>query len=148
LSKPSAPYDPLVLEMVSRATRDAPVAVMVKENPLGEWFTDIVGAVANLAPKIGETLSKVGIPFTGEVGRGIGDFAGGIRDMMPAKAANQNALVAASAAEKKVKPRVPVEDMQMARKQGAPKAKNVRVGAVGLSKNQRRKLKRKLKGKA
>jgi hypothetical protein len=148
LSKPSAPYDPLVLEMVSRATRDAPVAVMVKENPLGEWFTDIVGAVANLAPKIGETLSKVGIPFTGEVGRGIGDFAGGIRDMLPAKAANQNALVAASAAEKKVKPRVPVETMQMARKQGAPKAKNVRVGAVGLSKNQRRKLKRKLKGKA
>jgi len=145
LSKPSAPYDPLILEMVSRATREAPVAVMVKENPLGEWFTDIVGAVANLAPKIGETLSKVGIPFTGEVGRGIGDFAGGIRDMMPAKASNQNALVAASAAEKKVKPRVEFSEhsLEMAPKQRMKGQKIYSPGAK-KAKNKRRKLKKRL----
>jgi len=144
LSKPAAPYDPLVLEMVSRATREMPVAVKVAENPLGEWFTDIVGAVSNLAPKIGDTLSKAGIPFAGEIGKGLGEFGSMAKELMPAKAANQNALVESASLEKKVKPRAP--RTKKARNENPPSYASVAETIERRkAKNERRKLKRKLK---
>lgn len=49
IASPSAYYDPLALEMYSRAMQKMPPAVMFKENPEGEWFTRVLGTLADIA---------------------------------------------------------------------------------------------------
>lgn len=75
LASPSAIYDPIALEMFSQAMSRAPPGVMLKENPLGEWFTKAMSAISNWAPKIGSALSSAGVPFAGALGNGIGGAA-------------------------------------------------------------------------
>jgi len=68
LARNPCPYDPMILELYSRAVLELPVAVKVGENPLGEWFFDILQALAGVAPAIGAAFGPVGAA----VGAGIG----------------------------------------------------------------------------
>jgi hypothetical protein len=45
LAKPSCGYDPVALEFLARANRDLPHAVIVGDNPDGEWWADVIDAV-------------------------------------------------------------------------------------------------------
>lgn len=47
IATPSASFDPRTLEIYSHTLGHAPVAVPVGENPLGEWFMDMVGKISN-----------------------------------------------------------------------------------------------------
>lgn len=53
LTRTPSPFDPIALELYTRTVQQLPVAVMVKENPLGEWFNDILDTVADWAPTVG-----------------------------------------------------------------------------------------------
>jgi hypothetical protein len=51
LASPSAPYDPVALEMYNYALAHLPVAVPVGDNPDGEWWAEVVEAATGvLAP--------------------------------------------------------------------------------------------------
>jgi hypothetical protein len=71
LSRPPAPYDPVILEIYSRVMARMPVGVPVGENPLGEWFNEIMDGVATVLPIIGKALT----PFFGPASL-IGDALG------------------------------------------------------------------------
>jgi len=49
LATPTAAFDPVALEIYSRIINQMPAAVMFKENPAGEWFKRILGAIADVA---------------------------------------------------------------------------------------------------
>jgi len=75
LARTPAPYDPVVLELYSRVLNELPVAVPVGENPLGEWFNDILDGVAEWAPKIGTFLGNA-VPGAALIGKVVGTAAG------------------------------------------------------------------------
>ncbi len=79
LTKVPAPHDPVVLEIYSRAMWTLPIAVMVKENPLGEWFEDVLNAVSSVLPTIGTALSSF-FPPAGVIGSGLGGIAKAIAE--------------------------------------------------------------------
>lgn len=60
LTRPCSPYDPVALEIYSRTIASLPVGCMVKENPLGEWFTSILEAISSLAPVVGSAFGGPG----------------------------------------------------------------------------------------
>jgi len=72
LATPSAPFDPLALELYTHCLRDMPPGVMLKENPLGEWFRSALAGVADLAPRVGRALN---LPGSAMIGQGIGAIA-------------------------------------------------------------------------
>lgn len=71
MTRPPAPYDPVILEIYSRVMAKMPVGVPVGENPLGEWFNDVMDGVAQVLPVIGKALT----PFFAPAGL-IGDALG------------------------------------------------------------------------
>jgi len=75
LASPAACYDSLALEIYARAMNSAPPGVMLKENPLGEWFRSVLKGVANWAPKVGSALSTIGVPFASSIGNAVGGGA-------------------------------------------------------------------------
>jgi hypothetical protein len=82
MATPSAPYDPLALELYTQCLRDMPPGVMLKENPLGEWFREALQGVAEWAPKIGSALGGI-IPGAGAIGSGLGGVAGVTAGFIP-----------------------------------------------------------------
>lgn len=52
MATPSPPYDPTVLKMYSNLVRNAPYAVMVKDNASGDYFRVILRLIQNLAPVV------------------------------------------------------------------------------------------------
>lgn len=62
LAKAPPRYDPAFLELYQDAARSLPVAVMVKENPAGEWYNTVTGllksAVVN-AGSLAPVLTKI-----------------------------------------------------------------------------------------
>jgi hypothetical protein len=60
LVRPPSTYDPVALEIYTRCIESLPVGVMVKENPLGEWFNDVLQAVADYAPSVGSIFGPIG----------------------------------------------------------------------------------------
>lgn len=60
LASPPCPYDPVALEYLKRISAELPVAVPFDENPLGEWFWDIVDTLSTLAPAIGGLFGPPG----------------------------------------------------------------------------------------
>jgi len=109
LASPSAGYDPVALEIYSRAMAGLPVGVMQNENPLGEWFGDILDKVARVAAPIGRALSMVPGPV-GVAGSVIGSAADTYRGLrQPArreKKAQRKAARGAQPASNKNKPRI------------------------------------------
>jgi len=74
LATPSALYDPLALELYTRTISDMPPGVMLKENPLGEWFRSAMSKVADLAPMVGGALNTI-LPGSQIVGNLVGGGA-------------------------------------------------------------------------
>lgn len=70
LSRKPPTYDPLALEIYTRALSELPVGVMVKDNPLGEWFNDVLSTVAEMAPLIGSTMGPMGVAAGKALARG------------------------------------------------------------------------------
>jgi hypothetical protein len=64
LAKPSAAFDPVALEFMSRVNSTLPVGVPASWNPDGEWFWEVVNDLVDMAPQIGSLF--------GPVGRGVG----------------------------------------------------------------------------
>ncbi len=71
---PPACYDPLALEIYTRALEDMPPGCRLAENPLGEWFRKVLDGVAKWAPKIGGAVNTV-IPGAELIGKAIGQGA-------------------------------------------------------------------------
>jgi len=72
LASPSAPHDPVALEMISRAVQQLPSGVPVGDNPGGEWFMSVLGKVL---PMLGTGLSALtGLPL-GAAGTALGGLA-------------------------------------------------------------------------
>lgn len=63
LSKPSAGWDELSLNMYAAALRDMPAGVRLSENPLGEWFQDVVHSIAQNAGPVANALSVINPGF-------------------------------------------------------------------------------------
>lgn len=112
LSKTPCPYDPLCLEIYSRCMNDLPVGTFVKNNPFGEWFTEVCEFFADWAPKIGGALGNLGIPMVKYVGKGIGSLASQYvskqrkqitGDVKPLIKAEEKALVAIANTKQKKK---------------------------------------------
>lgn len=59
LAQPSAPFDACALEMYQRSLVHLPVGVPQGENPLGEWFRDVVKSVTRYTTPIFRGLSSV-----------------------------------------------------------------------------------------
>lgn len=70
LTRPPSPYDPMALEIYTRVMQELPVACMVKDNPLGEWFNDVLSTVAEWAPKVGSVFGPLGATLGSGVGSG------------------------------------------------------------------------------
>ncbi len=70
LSRKPPTYDPLALEIYTRVLAELPVGVMVKDNPLGEWFNDVLSTVAEMAPLIGSTMGPMGVAAGRALARG------------------------------------------------------------------------------
>jgi hypothetical protein len=74
----SAQYDPAAIELYARTVRVMPSGVPVDQNPLGEWFDNIMNILANTASFIGGAISA---GFTGDpsigmaIGGGVGNAA-------------------------------------------------------------------------
>ena len=63
LAQPSAGWDQMALELYAGALRDMPAGVPVSENPLGEWFQDVVHNIAQTASPIANALSAINPGF-------------------------------------------------------------------------------------
>jgi len=60
LAKPSAAYDPVALEFMSRINSSLAVGVPASWNPEGEWFWEIVNDLVDMAPAIGGLFGPAG----------------------------------------------------------------------------------------
>lgn len=76
LAKTPCPYDPMIQEIYARAMHQLPVGVPVGMNPLGEWFNEVLDAVATWAPELGSAVGNI-IPGAAMVGKAIGTGASG-----------------------------------------------------------------------
>lgn len=74
LARPPTPYDPTVLEIYSRVLSQLPVGCTVKENPLGEWFNDVLEAVATYAPAVGAAFGGLGPAFGAGISAGANQW--------------------------------------------------------------------------
>jgi hypothetical protein len=74
LSDMVTPHSPVLEEVLFRILRDMPAGFDYAENPFGEWFDSILGAVSKFAPMIGGALGSV-IPGAQLIGQGIGAVA-------------------------------------------------------------------------
>jgi len=60
LTRSPTPFDPTVQEIYSRVLSQLPIGCTVKENPLGEWFNDVLEAVVDYAPAVGAAFGPMG----------------------------------------------------------------------------------------
>lgn len=91
MATPSAPYDSLALELYCHCLRQMPPGVMLKENPLGEWFRAAISKVANSIPKVLQGVSTVApiagsllntfVPGAGIAGTLVGNAAGELKQL-------------------------------------------------------------------
>lgn len=100
LARPSAPYDPIALEMIARTMKDMPVAVPVAENGLGDFFLELVDKIS---PVVGGLASA----FFPEFAPMIMPVAGGMSAM--ARRAKSNKAVKRAKKRPEKEPRQPVD---------------------------------------
>lgn len=68
LATPSARYDPVALEIYSKALSRIPTGVPVRENGLGQWFSDVI---AEIEPFVTPLMTALH-PAAGAISKGIG----------------------------------------------------------------------------
>jgi hypothetical protein len=88
VARPTTGYDPVIIEMYDRCMRELPVAVMVKENPLGEWFDTVLQGIESVAPMLS------GIPIIGNIANAVKPIASGVRKAMGTKPSKKKAAAA------------------------------------------------------
>lgn len=98
IATPSAYFDPLALEIYSRTMQKMPPGVMFKENPEGEWFSRLLGTLADMA---GPMIGLIPHPAAKAIGAGL----------TAARAANKPTVETVAASppvqlQKKKKPKV------------------------------------------
>lgn len=72
LAHMSPQFDPVAMEIYSRALAKLPVGVPVRMNPLGEWFEEVMNVIGDVAPTIG---SVIPLPMASQIGSGVGSMA-------------------------------------------------------------------------
>jgi hypothetical protein len=77
VASPSPPYDPMALELYSNIIRYLPPAVPVAQNAKGDWWRNIAGIVADVAPSLGLVAEAV-VPGASRVGSMVGSVASGV----------------------------------------------------------------------
>jgi hypothetical protein len=75
IATPTAPYDPVAIELYTRAISQMPSGVPFSENPAGEWWLKMINEVASLAAPL---LSSIH-PLAGAGARLIGNGADSLR---------------------------------------------------------------------
>jgi hypothetical protein len=103
LATPSAAYDPLALEIYSRCLRELPVACAQDENPLGEWFSEVLDLISTAAPKVGAVFGPTGTI----IGNGLGLLAKTARTSMGGSAAKAQNATQQKVVAKPMAPTVP-----------------------------------------
>jgi hypothetical protein len=103
LATPSAAYDPLALEIYSRCLRELPVACTQGENPLGEWFNEVLDLISTAAPKVGAVFGPTGTI----IGNGLGLLAKTARTSMGGSAAKAQNATQQKVVAKPMAPTVP-----------------------------------------
>lgn len=133
IATPSAAFDPRTLEIYSHVLGHAPVAVPVSENPLGEWFMDMVrnvsSAIGLIPHPIAQGISAVG----GLIGNTFKDYT-----TTPSGANNTKQIAARQKPKKKKNPAKPAPATN-AKKKAAQKFTNAEW--MKLSNAQRRAIK-------
>lgn len=99
LAAPSPKYDPVALELYSHMLGAMPPGVMVKENGLGQWFTDLI---AEVAPMAADALSAIPHPFAQVAAQGA-RAAGRVAQGVQAKSMDRKAIKASVKAKQKAK---------------------------------------------
>ena len=77
LATPSCPLDSNCLDLYSESIRRLPVGVPFNQNPLGEWFEDVVNTIAGAAaPALGAAsmIFPEFAPILAPLGAGVGAF--------------------------------------------------------------------------
>lgn len=112
LTRLTPPADPVALEIYSRAVAALPVGCRVSENPLGEWFNEVMQGIADYAPGILSGIPVVG----GLIGTGVGlaaRAAKGINQNLQAREQREpkkKAAPAAAAARRPAPPPLPARN--------------------------------------
>lgn len=73
LARPSAPLDDMALEIISRATQELPIAVPVNENPMGEWFEDVVSTALEVIAPVAAVAFPEFAPLIGAGAKIVGN---------------------------------------------------------------------------
>lgn len=73
LTNPTVAHSPYIQEMLTMILRDMPAGCPYTFNPLGEWFEELMGKIASLAPTIGSAFGPAG----SLIGNGVGALAAG-----------------------------------------------------------------------
>lgn len=76
LTRRSPDYDPMALEIYTHTLAQLPVGVKVGENPLGEWFDDVLGVVADFAAPLGTVFGPMGALAGNAVAGGARNWLG------------------------------------------------------------------------
>lgn len=74
------PHSPQLEEILDRVLAEMPAGFDYRENPFGEWFDSVLGAIAELAPKVGSVVGTM-FPGAGLLGSAIGSGAQAVRLM-------------------------------------------------------------------
>lgn len=74
LAQPPVPWDPLALDLYAAVAQQLPPAVMVSENPEGEWWDKVLAIASKVLPGISAPLNGI-IPGLGTVANGLGSAA-------------------------------------------------------------------------
>lgn len=100
IATPSADYDPIALEIYSKAVQRLPAGVPFSENPAGEWWMKMVEEIANAAaPFLG------GIhPALGLAAKGVGAVAGAASNRTKTSRKKKEAKAAGAAPPPVAKP--------------------------------------------
>ncbi len=75
LATKSAAYDPVALKIIAEAAKTLPIGVPVSMNPLGEWFWDVVSAVAPILATGASMIFPAAAPALLPAGVAISEMA-------------------------------------------------------------------------
>lgn len=75
LARAAPLYDPMAFELYSAALSVLPPGCMLKENPAGEWFAEIIKSIRDNAPWIGKFLGTAGVPYAENASKVVANIA-------------------------------------------------------------------------
>jgi len=84
LAYPGGPRDDTALTLYSRAVEKLPAGVAVRNNAAGDWFRDVLGTLAHVAPAVGSAFGPKGVA----IGMGLGALSATLSNVGRKKQAN------------------------------------------------------------